>query len=541
LLRLTLTATFLLAMLGHPGLTEQAAAQSTLASTTEKPIKNIILLIGDGMGPQQIGLLLSYAHLATESEVPNRTPAIEQLAEQGRIALVRTEPHGALVVDSAAAATQLATGQKAGSEMIGLNYLGDRAPTVLEIAKQQGKSTGLVSDTRITHATPAAFAAHQPHRSRENEIAVDLLENQVDVLLSGGARHWLPQMVNNRQSAAYASAVQMTAGRINVSSKRHDNRNLLLEARNDYQLVFDRFSLSGLQQGRVLGLFANSEMSDAMAERQNSKAGNRSQPTLAEMTSKSLELLSQNQQGFFLMVEGGQIDWAGHNNDAGTLLQEMLRFDRAVHTVLQWAKTRQDTLVLLTADHETGGFGLSYSGSPLPEPRQLTGAGFAGQKFAPHFNFAARKKLDQLAAQKKSYYQIFQEFDALSKAERTPEKLKEIVNLVTSFQITTADAVAILTREMNRQHQADHKFLGSHTVPKVDDFSEFYVYGENSRMNLLGRKLAAQQNTVWATGTHTNTPVLLIAYGPAPATERFQGMLHSTDVGRKLIHLVRGN
>lgn len=529
-------------------LTSPLFAQSPTSAPTSKSssdvapeIRNVILMIGDGMGPQQLGLLFSYAHEAPSSQGTERVAAMEQMSQTGTVAIVRTEPHGALVADSAAAATQLATGQPSGSEMIGVNYLGDRAPTVLEIAKQQGKSTGLISDTRITHATPAAFGAHQRHRSMENEIAADLLENEVDVLLSGGLRHWLPKAINDRQSAAYMAALQMTGGQFELSSKRQDNRNLLLEARRDYQLAFDRTSLAKAQPGKLLGLFANSEMHDALSERQTSAAGDRTQPTLVEMTTKAVELLDQNPQGFFLMVEGGQIDWAGHNNDTGTMLHELLQFDDAVRAVLAWAEGRDDTLILVTADHETGGFGFSYSGTSLPEPRTLAGDAFQGETYLPNFNFARPALLDQIHAQEKSFYQIFGEFDALPAKEHTPEKLQEIVNASMPFQITLDDALAILTRERNRMYSEKHKYLGAPTVPKVQDFATFHVFGENSRMNLLGRALAGQQNTVWATATHTSTPVLLLTSGPEPVRKRFAGLLHSTDVGQRMIHVVRGN
>ena len=521
-------------------------ANSTHAedSATAQPaprIRNVILMIGDGMGPQQLGLLLSYAHLAPGSQVPDHTPAMEHMAQQSDLAVVRTEPHGAIVVDSAAAATQLATGQMAGSEMIGINYLGDRAPTVLEIAKQQGKSTGLVSDTRITHATPAAFAAHQRHRSMENEIAVDLLENNVDVLLSGGLRHWLPKAINNKESAAYLAALQMNGGQFDISSKREDNRNLLLEARQNYQLVFDRRALANVKQGKVLGLFANSEMYDALLERQKIGDADHTQPSLVEMSTKALELLDQNPQGFFLMIEGDQIDWAGHNNDTGTMLHELLRFDNAIRAVLDWAKDRDDTLILVTADHETGGFGFSYSGTNLPQPRTLAGDAFGDGPFDPNFNFAPPEVLDQIHGQQKSFFQIFSEFDALPAAEKTAEKLMEIVNASMPIQITLDDAVAILTRERNHKYVKGHPYLGTLTTPKVNDFNAFQVFGENSRMNLLGRALAAQQNTVWASATHTSTPVLLLTSGPDEVTKRFGGLLHATDIGQRMIHIVRGD
>jgi len=515
----------------------QNNSEEVSASTDEPRARNVILMIGDGMGPQQLSLLFAYAQHTGD---PEKKSAIEQLLDRsGNIALVRTEPHGALVVDSAAAATQLATGQYAGSEMIGVNYQGDSAPTVLEIAKQHGKSTGLISDTRITHATPAAFASHQRHRSLENEIAVDMFENRVDVMLSAGLRYWVPQAVNQRDSAAYLALLQMIGGAYDPISKREDNRNLLLEARAEYQLVFDRSALAQVNSGKVLGLFANSEMLDALAERRALKTGVRTEPTLDEMTSKALEILDQNPEGFFLMVEGGQIDWACHNNDSGTLLAEMLRFDRAVRTVMEWVEDRDDTLVLITADHETGSFGFSYHADDIPDARRIGGDVFGREPFEPDFNFVSPKVLDRLDAQSKSFFQIFTEFDALPSKKQSPERLMEIINEgVAPFSITLADAAAILTRSANPYFREGHSYLGTKTLPQITNQQAFFVYGENLRMNRLGHILAAQQGTVWGTGTHTNTPVPLITHGPH--ADRFRGILHATDVGKGMIELVGG-
>ncbi len=502
-------------------------------------VRNIILMIGDGMGPQQLGLLSMYAHRAPNSVVPDRTPAIERMMAEGTIGLVRTEPHGVLVTDSAAAATQLATGEPAGSEMIGTNDEGNAVPNIVEIAQQQGKSAGLVTDTRITHATPAAFVAHQPHRAMENEIAVDLLEHRVDVMLGGGLRNWTPEAVNNPNSATAMALMQITGGRFPVSSKRTDNRNLLLEARADYRLVFDRDSLRRVKSGRVLGLFADSEMHDALTEKGLLDRDDLTQPTLVEMTSKALDLLSQNPRGFFLMVEGGQIDWAGHNSDVGNLLHELLQFDEAVRFVDRWASQRDDTLLIVTADHETGSFGFSYNGTPLPRPKKLSGNVFQEQKFQPDFNFAPLDVLDKIYSQKKSYFQLFQEFDAQPAGRQTAEQLVTLVNASLEFEITLDDAVDILARTRNRQYAAGHPYLGTPTVPRIRDFDSFYVYGENSRMNLLGRTVAAQQNVVWGTGTHTSTPVVLVAKGPA--AHGFAGMHHATEIGRRMIQLISGN
>jgi alkaline phosphatase len=517
-----------------------ASSQGVAAKSTGKSQpKNVILIIGDGMGPQQMGLLFAYARHAPGSKVPKRVAAMEQMAQEGELGMVRTEPHDALVVDSAAAATQLATGKYAGSEMIGVDYEGNSATTVVEVARDLGKSTGLVSDTRLTHATPASFAAHQRDRSMENEIAVDMLASKTDVLLSGGLRYFVPQDTNNTDSATYASIVQMTGGAYPPYSRRTDNRNLLLEARKDYQLVFDYKALAEVKKGKVLGLFGNSEMLDALSENKALQNDERTEPTLVEMTEKSLELLSQDPEGFFLMVEGGQIDWGGHNNDAGVMLHELLQLDDAVRVIVNWARERDDTLVLVTADHETGSFGFSYSGRDLPEPRQLSGKVFGDKPFIPNFNYAPHELLDNLAGQKKSFYEIFTEFDALPAEERTAENLMAMVNeAVAPYSITLDDATKILTRTPNRNYKEGHPYLGTKTVPQMPDQQDFFVYGENLRFNRLGHILGGQQHVVWGTGTHTNTPVAIISYGPG--SDRFSGLMHSTDVGQRMIELVKG-
>ncbi len=517
-----------------------AAAATAPAKPAAKPagIRNVIIMIGDGMGPQQVGLLTQYAKYAPGSTVPNRKAAIETVLSEGTVAIVNNQPHGALVVDSAAAATQLATGQLAGSEMIGANYLGQRVENVVEAAHRVGKSAGLVTDTRITHATPAGFAAHQANRESENEISLDYLDNKVDVLMGGGIRNWVPEAINDRTSPTYAALMQMTGGAYPATSRRRDNRNLLLEARGEYKLAFDREALAKVTDGKLIGIFADSELNDALEDAATAANPQRTEPTHVEMVGKALELLNKNPKGFFLMIEGGQIDWAGHNNDAGVLLHELLDFDAAVRLVYEWAKHRDDTLLIVTADHETGSFGFSYAGRPLPETSKLGGDLFGDVPFEPNFNYAPPELLDQLHAQKKSYFTMMSEFDALPPKEQTAERLMEIVNDASAFKITLDDAVHVLTREKNKNYVAGHPYMNTETVPKIDDFEPFYVYGENLRMNLLGRAMAAQQHVTWGAGTHSSTPVILGAFGPDHAAKRFGGMLHATDVGQRMIELI---
>jgi alkaline phosphatase len=519
----------------------QDGAAASRVESNGKPasgVRNVIIMIGDGMGPQEVGLLTLYAKLAPNSTVPDRTTAIERVLNDGVISIIRPQPYGVLVPDSAAAATQLGTGHYARSEMIGVDYNGDKVENIVEVAHRFGKSAGLVTDTRITHATPAGFVAHQANRESENEIAVDELDNRVEVLMGGGLRNWVPEAVNNRDSAAYDALMQLTGGVYPVTSRRRDNRHLLLEARGDYNLAFDRHALAAVKTGRVLGIFADSELADALEERAMLEDPKRTEPTHVEMTAKALELLNQNPNGFFLMVEGGQIDWAGHNNDAGVLLHECLQFDAAVRTVYEWAKGRDDTLLLVTADHETGSFGFSYAGRPLAPPTELPGSMFKNVPFEPNFNYGQPELLDQIFAQKKSYFTIMTEFDALPPKEQTAEKLMEIVNDAMPFKITLEDAVRVLTRAANRNYVPGHPYMNTQTVPRIRDFEAFYVYGENLRMNLLGRVVAEQQHVTWGAGTHSSTPVIMGAFGPPAAMNRFKGMLHATEVGQRMIELI---
>ncbi len=498
-------------------------------------IRNIIMMIGDGMGPGQLGLLEDYARRAPNSVYNGKQTAISKFASEGVVGLSANHPHGSLVVDSACSATQLATGVASGSEMIGLNWQGNSVETILEDARAMGKATGLVSDTRLTHATPAAFAAHQPHRSMENKIAADMLSANVDIMLSGGLRHWIPKTADTDKAVQKQLSELIAEPSIELESKRGDNRNLLLEARDrhNYQLAFNRKQMDRVNKGKLLGLFAGSGMADGISYSNSKTAADRTQPSLREMTITALQLLEQDQDGFFLMIEGGQIDWAAHNNDAGTMLHELLKFDEAVAVVYDWVKDRSDTLVVITADHETGSFGFSYGRHNLYEARKLPGEAFAGRQYRPNYNFGRLDILDKLYAQKKSFEHIWQEAAINGGGEfPTAASLQSAISANTGFEISLEQAQEILEREPNAYYEAGHSTLSAKTFPKVNDFKQFYVFGDLIHLDLIARKLAKHQSVVWGTGTHTHTPVQVIAWGPAPVIEDYSGFLHHTEIGK---------
>ncbi len=520
--------------------TDQAGVSSKIQQSPRQTVKNLILMIGDGMGPQQVGLLQEYARRAANSVYRDQggLTAMAKFADAGYVGLASTSPADTLVTDSACSSSQLAAGVSSGNEMIGLDQFGNPVETILEKAKRMGKATGLVSDTRISHATPAAFASHQRHRSLENEVAEQMLTGgNVDVMLSGGLRHWLPQSVNTDAALQAEIGNLIDEPQMRLQSARRDERNLLQQAKDrGYELAFNREQLRRAQSDKVLGLFASSAMLNAITyQRQELPI----EPSLADMTLKALEILSRDPDGFFLMVEGGQIDWAGHDNDAGLLLHEMLKFDEAIAAVYQWVKNRTDTLVVITADHETGGFGFSYSRYRLPEAKKLNSPLFAEHPYRPDFNFGSTDILDKLYNQKKSFGEIWQQARD-GGAPPSVDSLVAAVNDNSDFKITPDQAREIIQLEVNEYRQPGHKFLDTEFFPKVHDFKEFYVYGDNIHRDLIGRQLGKAQNVVWATGTHTHTPVPVIAWGPESVSRQFSTMAHHTQVGNWMIQALIG-
>ncbi|OQY51462.1 MAG: alkaline phosphatase [Desulfobacteraceae bacterium 4572_89] len=515
--------------------------QPSVSDGPEKP-KNVIMIIGDGMGPEQVGLLLTYARQAPDSVIQDKKTGFDKIMEQGgSLGISLTNAYNVLVTDSAASGSQMATGQYSGAEMIGLNFRGDPVETVLEKAIKAGKSTGLVSDTRVTHATPAAFASHQVHRKFENAIAREMLDTGPDVILGGGLKHWIPKEGNTRGSVVRKELEGMTKGSVKIKSKRRDSENLIKDAlEKGYALAFNREQME-TAQGKLLGLFASSAMPNAIQVSNSLDDPKRSIPTLKEMSAKAIDLLSENDQGFFLMIEAGQIDWAAHANDTGLMLHEMFRLDETLNYVLDWAENRDDTLIIVTADHTTGGFGFSYTGRDLPEAKSLPGKMFQDKEYKPGYNFGDPRVLDKIYSQKLSYGDIFARFDGLPKERQTSENLANLVNRFTAFPITSSQAKRILETEDNPIYSAGHSALGSKQVPKLDNKDEFFVYQRyNNRKILLALEVAGDQFVVWNTGTHTNTPVLVFTKGSPSAMAPFARVLHHTQLGQLTIDVVTG-
>ncbi len=293
-------------------------------------VRNVILFVGDGMG---------FAQVEAASRFADGTPdglSFQALPHQGRVS---TAAAGGAVTDSAAAATAMATGVRVGNGVLSLALPGDgrELETVLERLAAAGLATGLVTTTFLTHATPAAFVAHQPSRDEYAAIAADYLQGVRPQVLLGGAKHL-------RAEAAAAAG---------------------------YTVVGNRAELLALDTeaaGFVFGGFGDDHLpyaADATGDL----------PSLAEATRSALAVLDNDPDGLFLLVEGGRIDHAGHANNLARAVAETLAFADAVSVAREWAAGHGDTLILVTADHETGGLRLTGGGGPgeLPEAQWVTG------------------------------------------------------------------------------------------------------------------------------------------------------------------------
>lgn len=306
---------------------------------TTNAAKNVILLIGDGMAESQI----SAAAYLNGTGYGAEDLTMDQFKNVG---YARTFSHDNTVTDSAAAATAFSSTHKTDNGVVGKapknkehhqNEQHFDVQTVLEAAEESNMSTGLVSTARITHATPAAFASHIDDRNKENNIAEQmLLDHDVEVLLGGGKRQFIPK---------------------EEGGKRKDGKNLLdLAEDHGYQVIENKADMKKTNASKLLGLFNDSHMTYELDRDLTNE------PSIDEMTNKALDVLQQDDDGFFLMVEGGRIDHAGHSNYPATNIQETLAFDKAVKEALDFAKKDKNTLVVVSSDHETGGMSIGANG-----------------------------------------------------------------------------------------------------------------------------------------------------------------------------------
>jgi len=314
------TAAVLLLLIGLFACTKttQNALPRTLDSPTEKVLaKNVILMIGDGMGLGQItaGMYASGNQL--------------NLEDFPVVGLQKTDAYNDLITDSAASATAMACGVKTYNAAIGVDKDTLPVKSIIEEAEERGLKTGLVATSTIVHATPASFFAHQPMRSMYEYIADDLLKSGIDFFIGGGLKYF--------------------------NSQRMRGDDLLPK------LQQKGFTVSGIANEELANVYLGNVDKFAYFTANDSpipKATGRDY--LPQASKIAANFLNRNKkQGFFLMIEGSQIDWGGHANDTKYIITEVQDFDRAIGKILAFAKKDKETLVIVTADHETGGFAVN--------------------------------------------------------------------------------------------------------------------------------------------------------------------------------------
>jgi alkaline phosphatase len=278
----------------------------------EKKTRNIVLFIGDGMGVAQV-----YAAM-TRSD---HTLALERFPYSG---FSKTYSFDDYITDSGAGATAIACGIKTRVGMIGMGPDSVAVKSIVEIAHKNGLATGVVVTCCVTHATPAAFVAHNPDRADYEDIAKDFLNGSIDLFIGGGENHF---------------------------RKRKDGRDLCNDLKEQgFDVVYNIGDMNKSNSGKLAALLAKSDMPKASEGREG---------MLKAMTKKALEVLRKDKNGFFLMVEGSAIDWACAGHNINYAISETIDLDDAIGVAKEFADENGETLIIVTADHETGGLTLT--------------------------------------------------------------------------------------------------------------------------------------------------------------------------------------
>lgn len=408
---------------------------ATAALAAPEAPRNLIVFIADGFGPASATM---GAAAAAELGEP-------WALGDGLLGSVETSATDNRVTDSAASATAYACGLKTYNGAIGMTPEKEACQTVLEAAEARGMATGLVATSRITHATPASFAAHVEQRSQEAEIASQLAASGVDVLIGGGLQNF---------------------------QGREDGRDILAEMRaSGATVATTRAEYDALGSVPAAAILSPSHLAYE-ADRDDTD-----QPSLAEMTTRAIDLLSaaSPEAGFFLVVEASRIDHAAHGNDVVGHLHDILAYNRAVKAAKAWAERDGATLLVATADHETGGMTLARDGVYAWDPMPV---------------LQAESSMEALG-------------DRLGAGDAPVEAIREATGIET-FEDGVEDAIR-----------------------------GFMASGDQSSLRDLVIGLVSEPAGIgWTTGGHTAVDVGLYAWGPG--ADAFRGRHTNDAVGRAL-------
>ena len=450
--------------------TAHAVAGITGALAAQQP-RNIIIMLADGAAATQWDFG-RYSSLILRQQPFASTDTVFR---KGSVGLLRTHSANAIVTDSAAAASAMSTGIHVENGALSVTPDGTPLPTLMEVAKANGKRIGLVTTARVYDATPAALSLHAKSRWNSQALVDQYLALEPDVLLGGGADYFLPEGARG--------------------GRRKDGRDVTAAFRaKGYEFARNTAELNAATRPRLLGLFAPEDMSFELDRNPAIE------PTTVEMAAAALKALSQDSpHGFVLLVENENVDTAGHHNDAASLMRALWAFDDAVKIALDFQRGSPETLVIVTGDHETGGFSITDA---LKDLGNVTWK----NRFSPN-----------------------------------EEHLRMIGRVSTSLSAVSTTLGARPTDEMLDDLLAKH-FPGFTLDP---DLRELIVrqrpldrnFGSITQ-NVLGRMIARQTGYYWGTSGHTPEPVVVGAIGPG--AELFRGYQDNTEFGKHLHLLIQG-
>ena len=454
-------------------LTPAGIVQAVPANQAEASAKYIFLFIGDGMGMTQRSAAEMYLTALRGAPLQARHSHLwmNSFPAQG---LTTTLAVDSATTNSASSATAISTGQKTLPGILGMDsHALVKLPTLAEIAKQHGMRVGIVTNVPINHATPAAFYAHVSSRTDYYDIGQDLVRSGFNYFGGGpfleptGASGDEPELAGLAQAAGYI-------------------------------LVEDKAGLQSLQPGtdKVLALAQRTQDAQALYYAIDRSPNELS---IVDFTRKGIQLLD-NPNGFFFVVEGGKIDWAAHANDAASMLHEVLDLDAAIaEAVAFYNHHPQETLIIVTSDHDTGGMNLN----------------FAGSAFAP--------RISRLAAQQSSFHQFARqvaEYRAVNPAAAYEDAQAFIASKFGTFPLTGSDQAAL-------QRAYDFSMLSV-------ELSGDEEYGSYDPLTAeLTARLDYKAGILWTSGSHTRLPVQTSALGAGSAA--FNGYYENSDIFYKIM------
>jgi len=442
-------------------------------NASNKP-KNIIYVISDGMGPSYTAAYRYYMD-NTKTDVVETTIFDQLLVGMSSTyssGTAKAHKRKTYVTDSAASATALSTGFKTYNQAIAMSVDEKPLKTIMEYAKELNKTTGLVVTSQINHATPASFVAHNKYRYNYDEIADGYFDNRVngkfvaDLMFGGGQKYFI--------------------------RKDRDIAKQFVDA--GYQLFTDYNQLSQFNRLPALGLFADKGMGFAIDNREKFR--------LSVMTNKALELVNTNENGFFLLIEASMVDWCGHDNDIGCAMKEMDDLAKTVELVKGFIDDNPDTLMVMTADHNTGGLSIGANEQYRWDTQAI-------KNIRHSMNYVTQELLKNRSQDVKILWQNLVGIDI------EKEQIDAIIQV-------RDDALNAIKKSANEDESVINEVITQERV-KIG--------------RLLASITAKNTHTGWTSGNHTGGDVQVFAYGHSAA--QFNGHQDNIDIAKKLFKLIK--